>query len=119
MSGIKLDFQAVPTLFEFATDVLADYAMCKSAYASAYMDYLKANAFGNVQLHSRYVAANLLKTEKISAFYDKQYLYVIRSLDDDSKVFRYYAPTELRFVDAVKIVEHHQSKSTLDTHDHY
>ncbi|NMX89457.1 hypothetical protein HBO11_28250 [Pseudomonas sp. WS 5010] len=119
MSGIELDFQAVPTLFDFAPDVLADHAMCKSAYASAYMDYLKAHAFGNVHVHSKFVAANLLKTEKISAFYDKQYLYVIRTLDDDSKVFRFYAPTELRFVDAVKIVELHQQMSTLDLQDHY
>lgn len=119
MSGIELDFEAVPTLFEFAPDVLADYAMCKSAYASAYMNYLKAHAFGNVHVHSKFVAANLLKTETISAFYDKQYLYVIRTRDDDSKVWRFYAPTELRFVDAVKIVETHQRLSTLDTHDHY
>ena len=119
MSGIKLDFKPVPTLYEFAPDVLADHAMCKSAYASAYMDYLKAHAFGNVHVHSKFVAANLLKTEQISAFYDKQYLYVIRTRDDDSKVFRFYAPTELRFVDAVKIVESHQRMSTLDTHDHY
>lgn len=117
MSGIELDFQSFDPIFEFAPDVLGDFAECKSPFASAFMDYLKAHAFGNIHVHSKYVKANLLKTEAIQAFYDKHYLYVVRTIDNDSKVFRFYAPTELRFVDAVKIVESHQRMSTLDLLD--
>ncbi|AZG89383.1 hypothetical protein N032_27930 (plasmid) [Pseudomonas syringae pv. pisi str. PP1] len=119
MTGIKLNFEAFEPIFEFAPDVLADIAECKSVYASAYMDYLKAKAFGEIHVHSKWVAANTLKTESIAAFFDNQYLYVVRTRDADSKVFRFYAPTQLRFVDAVAIVEKHQQMSTLDTHDHY
>ena len=114
MSGIELDFKSFDPIFDFAVGVLGDVALCKSPYASAYMDYLKAHAFGNIHVQSKYVKANLLKTESISAFYDKHYLYVVRTIDNDSKVFRFYAMTELRFVDAVKIVELHQQMSTLD-----
>lgn len=117
MTGIELDFKSFDPLFDFARGVEGDIALCKSPYASAYMDYKNARAFGNVHVQSKFVKANLLKTETISAFFDKQYLYIVRTIDNDSKVFRFYAPTELRFVDAVEIVELHQRMSTLHLQD--
>lgn len=53
MSGIELDFQSFNPIFEFAPDVLGDFAECKSPFASAFMDYLKAHAFGNIHVHSK------------------------------------------------------------------
>lgn len=114
MNGIELDFQTAGQTFDVAVGVQCDHAECKSPYAVAYMDYLKAHAFGPVHVHSKFVKANLLKTEKVQAFSTNQYLYIIRTIDDDSKVFRFYAPTGLLFTDAVKITQAHYEMSTLD-----
>lgn len=114
MSGIELDFQIIGHTLEVADGVQCEYAECKSPYAFAYMDYIKANAFGSVHCHSKYVKANLLKTEKVQAFSTNQFLYIVRTLDGDAKVFRFYAPTGLLFTEAVTIVQAHYEMSTLD-----
>lgn len=117
MNGIELDFKSFYPAFEFSNGILGDIATAKSPFAFAYMNYIKAHAFGPVHTHSKFVAANLLKTEEIQAFYDKHYLYVIRTIDNDSRVFRFYAETELLFCEAVKIVKLHQEMSSLDLQD--
>lgn len=113
MTGIELAFEAFTPMFDFAPGVEAEVAETLSPYATAYMDYINAKPFGLALIHQR-IDKGVTKTEKVEAFSNKQYLYVLRTIGYQTRVFKFFAPTGLLLSEAVQIVQVHQQMSTLD-----
>lgn len=113
MNGIHLDFQSFEPAFDFAMGVEAAVADTHAPYAAAYMVYLDAKSFGMAQVHQHADSAGSVKTEKVEAFSKNQYLYIVRTIGDISRVFKYFAPTGLLLSEACLIAQEHYRMSTL------
>lgn len=116
MSGIHLNFQSFDSIFDFAPGVGSAVAETHEPYAIAYLTYLGAKPFGHAQVHQKAQSDGSIKSEKVEAFSDKQFLYVCRTINGITRVFKFYAPTGLLLIEACRIAEEHYKMSTLDLH---
>jgi hypothetical protein len=114
MNGIHLDFQSIDASLAYAGVEVA-VATTHEPYAAAYMTYLGAKPFGLPRIHQKANSAGVIKSEKVEAFSEKQFLYVCRSLDGITKVYQYFAPTGLLLMEAAKIAQEHYEMSTFDS----
>jgi hypothetical protein len=113
MSGINLDFQSFDSLFDFAPGVESYVAETHEPYAVAYLAYLGARPFGQARIHQKAESDGSIKSEKVEAFSDNQFLYVCRTINGITRVFKFFAPTGLLLIEACKISEEHYKMSTL------
>ncbi|WAH62181.1 hypothetical protein LZ023_40605 (plasmid) [Pseudomonas silvicola] len=117
MKGIELFWESFSPVFEFAPGVEAEVADTFAPYAAAYMAFLEAKPFGSARVHQKADSTGAIKTEKVEAFSDKQYLYVCRTIGTKTRVFKFYATTGLLLTEAVQIAQSHYEMSTLELID--
>ncbi|MBN3470689.1 hypothetical protein G0D98_19695 [Pseudomonas savastanoi pv. phaseolicola] len=112
MNGVHLEFKTASHLFE-AQGIEAELAEAMTPYATAYMEYLGARPYGHLTVHTHAGEDGITKFEKVQAFSVNQYLYVCRSIDDKTRVFKYFAPTGLLLSEADQIAQEHYKMTTL------
>jgi hypothetical protein len=113
MNGIHLDFQPFQPAFEGIIGIEGALADTHAPYAAAYMVYLGARSFGMSVEHRHADSSGCVKTEKVEAFSNNQYLYIVRTIGDKSRVYKYFAPYGLLLSEACLIAQEHYRLTTL------